>query len=592
MRAKLSWITTKRSGARAVRDVVVEVERLRVGRGTDNEVQLSGLSIALDHAALTRRGVELWIEMVRGDDLRVNGRVVTGCSLARGDVIRIGQYELRIVAPGDDADLVLEIEQMEASAGEAEALALRTKMGIADRFPRRALGWAAAVGIAGLAFAWPLLIDRGSASFDRRHLDEERPPLERTLASTLSTGPVSASHANFGDRCNACHVRAFDRVPDDACLGCHADIGAHVDAGAAPSSPTARKHGDELAASACVDCHVEHHGGATLATFPDSLCASCHGEDVAAGEEGADLLLRATDFATDHPEFRPMVVLEAGSRAQDRVSLADRPREQSGLRFPHDKHLVARLKAPDGEVTLACQDCHAPDPRGTTMRAILFERDCRRCHSLAFDARYPERQALHEQPEKLVEDLFEFYATQALRGAALDEQAPEIARRRPGRDLTEEERATVLQWVGEKTGRVTRFVFDEEGVCADCHTLTRKQDEVSVLPVHLVPFEGSTRWLSMALFRHDQHTSADCESCHEARAAGSATDLLLPGIARCRDCHGGGEPRLGKLTSACTSCHDFHRERFGAMRGEAPAAGSAPPSATASTAEADDESGR
>ena len=581
MRAKLSWITTKRSGARAVREVFVEVERLRVGRGTDNEVQLSGLSVALDHAALTRRGLELWIEKVRGDDLRVNGRVVNGSSLDEGDVIRIGQHELRVAAPGGDADLVLEIEQMEASRGEAEALALRTKMGVARSFPRRGLGWVAALAVAGLAFGWPLAVDRGAGSFDRRHLDEERPQLDRSLTASLSTGPVSASHSNFGDRCNACHVRAFDRVPDEACLACHADIGAHVATGA--SSPIARRHGGELEDSACVDCHGEHRGGATLATFPDSLCASCHGEDVTAGEEGADLLLRAVDFASDHPEFRPAVVLEAGSRARTRVSLAEKPKEQSGLRFPHDKHLVARLKAPDGEVTLACTDCHAPDPRGTTMRAIQFERDCRRCHSLAFDTRYPERQALHEKPTVLGEDLFEFYATQALRGAALDEQAPEVARRRPGRDLTEEERATVLQWVGEKTTRVLRFVLDEEGVCADCHTLAREGDVISVLPVHLVPFEGANRWLSMATFRHDQHTSAECESCHDAPGAGSATALLLPGIARCRDCHGGGEPRLGKLTSPCTQCHDFHRERYGAMRGVAPSLGSktAPAATTA-----------
>lgn len=590
MRAKLSWITTKRSGARAVRDVFVEVERLRVGRGTDNEVQLSGLSVALDHAALTRRGLELWIEKVRGDDLRVNGRVVSASSLDEGDVIRIGQHELRVAAPGDVADLVLEIEQMEASSGEAEALAQRTKMGVAGSFPRRAFGWAAALAVAGLGFGWPLAVDRGSGSFDRGHLDRDRPLLERSLASSLSSGPVSASHSNFGDRCNACHVRAFERVPDEACLACHAEIGAHVAAGAVVASATAREHGGELAGSACVDCHDEHRGGATLATFPDSLCAGCHGEDVDAAGAGAVLLLRAVDFATDHPEFRPAVVLEAGTRARTRVSLAEKPKERSGLRFPHDKHLAARLKAPDGEVTLACTDCHAPDPRGTTMRAIEFEKDCRRCHSLAFDARYPERQALHGSPAELVEDLFEFYATQALRGAALDEQAPEVARRRPGRDLTEEERAAVLEWVGEKTARVARFVFDEEGVCADCHTLGREGEEVTVLPVHLVPFEGGSRWLSMALFRHDQHGSAECESCHEARGSGTATDLLLPGIARCRDCHGRGEPRLGKLTSPCTQCHDFHRERFGAMHGDASSSGAGVPAAPATEAGA--ESGR
>ncbi len=287
------------------------------------------------------------------------------------------------------------------------------------------------------------------------------------------------------------------------------------------------------------------------------------------------MILRVTDFADDHPEFRPSVVLEAGSAARTRVSVVDKPREQSGLRFAHREHLVEHLNTPQGDVTLGCADCHQAEPYGTVMKSIVFEDTCQRCHSLAFDTRRPDRQALHGDPARLSEDLFEFYGSQALRGDALEADAPEVARRRPGRDLTEVERATVLQWVGEKTSRVRSFLLDENGVCAGCHVLEVDDGQIRIQPVNLVPLAvppgspqagNAQRWMPLAQFRHDKHASAECESCHAARQSESATDVLLPGIERCRECHGGEEPQAGRLVSPCTSCHDFHRERFGLMR--------------------------
>ncbi|HYC01012.1 MAG TPA: FHA domain-containing protein [Candidatus Limnocylindrales bacterium] len=558
MRARISYVTVKRSGTRAVRDVLLDVEVVRIGRGTDNEIQLPGLSVALEHAAIHLRQGRPWIEAVRGDDVRVGGRVASARALAIGDTIRIGPHELRVRAPEAGTDLAVEVEQIESAQASAADLARRTSLGIhRGRITRRKLAWAATLAAAAGLFALPWLSQRNAAPFDPSQPEAERSRGARILATAWSSGPLSASHAHFTEQCNACHVEGFEEVSDNACLACHGGIGAHAaeDAGGAGRDRTR-----------CVDCHDEHRGGRTLAAFPDSLCASCHANLRATYPETD--LLDAADFAAAHAEFRPAVLTQPGSEVQQRIPLDQSPREQSGLRFPHDEHLAGALRTALGPVVLECPSCHVADARGETMQAIDFEKHCRRCHTLAFDERAPDRHAVHGDPAALENDLFEFYATRALRGEEVDEEAPLVARRRPGRELTAEEKAGVIRWVGEKTARVRRLLLADSGACATCHVLERSAGDVRVLPARLVPFPGSERWLSRAIFEHRSHASTSCESCHAARRSASATDVLLPGIERCRQCHGGEQPRTGRIASPCTSCHDFHRERFGAMHGE------------------------
>jgi hypothetical protein len=38
----------------------------------------------------------------------------------------------------------------------------------------------------------------------------------------------------------------------------------------------------------------------------------------------------------------------------------------------------------------------------------------------------------------------------------------------------------------------------------------------------------------------------------------AASDVAMPGIAKCRECHGGSRPVEGKVTSNCMLCHGFH----------------------------------
>jgi len=61
-------------------------------------------------------------------------------------------------------------------------------------------------------------------------------------------------------------------------------------------------------------------------------------------------------------------------------------------------------------------------------------------------------------------------------------------------------------------------------------------------------------------------TMAGCDTCHEAAKSKAASDVLMPDIETCRDCHGSGDPHRNppdKVLSGCTMCHGFHDTRHG-----------------------------
>jgi hypothetical protein len=147
--------------------------------------------------------------------------------------------------------------------------------------------------------------------------------------------------------------------------------------------------------------------------------------------------------------------------------------EHSGLSFPHAKHLVPRLRAPIGEVQLSCADCHVPDTSRATMQPIIFAKNCQRCHSLAFDELHPDRQAPHAEPAVVRRGVLEFYATLALTGEARDPQAPEVARRRPGRDLTEPERLEALALGRSAHGLGSERLARRQRPCDECHAVAQ-----------------------------------------------------------------------------------------------------------------------
>ena len=72
-------------------------ERVRIGRGTDNEVRLSDIHVGLRAAALVVRDGVLYVDRLDTSPLEVNGAAVETAPLKPGDQILLGPYRIEIL---------------------------------------------------------------------------------------------------------------------------------------------------------------------------------------------------------------------------------------------------------------------------------------------------------------------------------------------------------------------------------------------------------------------------------------------------------------------------------------------------------------
>jgi hypothetical protein len=71
------------------------------------------------------------------------------------------------------------------------------------------------------------------------------------------------------------------------------------------------------------------------------------------------------------------------------------------------------------------------------------------------------------------------------------------------------------------------------------------------------------RYLLHGWFDHNAHKTETCQTCHKAEGSNVATDLLIPDLASCRNCHVGEngahlKPVEKPVKSGCAMCHDYH----------------------------------
>ncbi|MBI3781535.1 MAG: hypothetical protein HY278_10865 [candidate division NC10 bacterium] len=405
-----------------------------------------------------------------------------------------------------------------------------------------------------------------------------------------SSGPVSTSHAMFGVHCAQCHNPAFViavrdaragksywlRVTDKACLRCH-DGPVH--------------HDTQTFRPECDACHVEHKGHVVLAFMNSQHCTRCHADLLTKGP-ATPFARSIHTFSSGHPEF---AVLVRENNQTSRIRLDDKARlkDSAQVKLNHQKHLKPGLKGldilkarrgmkgliegPQG-LQLTCSYCHQPDGWRAYMAPIVYTKHCDlACHPLDFDASLPEAIAPHDRPAIVHAFLREVFTgtleeCQALKnkenqagGRAVEdlkkrcqdlelikvEEEEERPRGRAARREEPAEPSSPEQWVAAQMQSAEAVLFKQkEQKCQLCHMLTFVPEKLPEVAPTAIPI----RWLPHSRFDHGAHRMLACTECHKAAESKETTDVLLPSITTCRNCH----RDTGSARSGCVECHLYH----------------------------------
>lgn len=521
-------------------DEAVSVDRITIGRGTDQDIQLPDVRVTLAHAEIRPRQGGGWgLECLSENPVIVNGSPVTDCKLGAGDTIDCGRFRL-IVAPAEPgADLVLQIEERVSAREEKGRRRERYTLQLAETTLRkRRTAWGLVALVLVLLLALPVALRYGSFGAAGGSLD-----------AAWQAGPASAAHSGFIEDCDACHQAPFVAVRNDACLACHKQQAHHSD------HPDILAL-DDMGGARCGSCHLEHAGRDALIARKTELCTDCHAdpsERYAAAE-----LPPAGSFDDDHPGFTLSLPAWNDKGQAHPAELAQEPgpvREVSHLAYPHDVHLAKEgVSSPDGKRVMACADCHRP--MGASFAPIRMEDHCQSCHQLDFDPDVPGRRLPHRAPGEVAAIILDHFARMALVGGVQEPSAPEAVRllRRPGQAMRAEEREAAMSWAEQRAAQTMEDVFSRR-VCAECHQVHRTEDPAK--PWDVEPVELTASFLTGARFDHVAHRTEDCARCHASKDSKESSDVLIPPLANCRECH--GDPGAsGRIGTACVDCHGFH----------------------------------
>ena len=487
---------------------------LSIGRGTRAVLRSENPAVSLDHATITLdEGGYTITDLGSITGTYVNGRPVESERLKKGDSIDIG-------------DLRIDVETADPSKPLFIRVVVSVAAPVAEKRERKK------VAMAGAGELKAKRVDYADAFRLRRPYFTRLSVVALLLIFTLGIigeilksenrivfmpGGVSSAHARARDRggqpiaknCAACHD-PWRGVNDANCIVCHTK---------APHSEV------QVAAPSCVDCHMEHRGASKLASISDEKCVACHA-NLPAHRSRATL-----PAADDHiPNFENHSEFPKRSDADT-------------LRFNHRLHLqkAGVFNASGKREVLQCVSCHRlVESKGKADPApITFDANCRRCHQLTFDARFPDAEVPHGGDPGLV---YGFVLATYAGNRDIAGKSPAEVRR--------------MLTLRPQTSSDDRAVLNAEQViktkCALCHEIRRGGGRLAATPP-VIP----ARWFTHARFSHTQHRNIDCESCHgAARTSVPTSDVLLPGKSQCVECH--GTRGATRISSRCITCHDYH----------------------------------
>lgn len=556
--------TTAQGGETASRVARATVsETLSLGRAAACKIYLPAPQVRLEHASIRRAEDGFLILEGMGGTVQVDGRAVDLVRLAPGQVILIGPFEFAVtdVDHGPDCTQPLlklqfthkPVSQTRADTAPSQGGFRRSLVGL------RSMSW-----LAVLLFGLTLLALPLWQAYEPMALTLEGPAPVK-LDAIWNPGPISSAHKNIGNQCQNCHTKPFQRVRDLACVSCHQSAGPHI-----PShkSLQAKVFGGER----CASCHKEHQGDDSMKKVDAVGCEQCHSNVQAVAPSSN--LPPVGDFATAHPDFRLTMKVSANPDVLQRFAHTPTLQEASGLKFPHDVHLsILGVRSPGGpkgtggRVVLQCNSCHQLDSAQVRFQPVRMEQACISCHQLGMDAQSPARQVPHAKPELVTQALRDRFSALVLEQTPSQVVTVNSLLQGPQIPAARALSSTAARWVQDKTLAAATDMFENpKGTCLTCHNITRGAGPgAGGLPDWQVqPVLGNDHWLPKSKFAHAQHANATCSSCHAAAQSKASTDILIPPISTCRNCHIGTH-RLNlnvalpdKVISQCNSCHDFH----------------------------------
>lgn len=560
MKLLLVQITRNRQGQAARAEQILDIDTLRIGRGTDCKLHLSDPRVALHHATIGRAGDgEFFIEAAAGA-IRINGQFERAARLKLGQHIALGPFEIVVLDTQPDSaagsDLALSVELLEPLKDDFANARGSVRAGLRNTWlSKRLMSWLGASVMLLTFLVWPVL----NALDPAAHQAALRGTV--TPDAAWDPGPLASGHHSFGRDCAKCHATPFVQTKNEQCESCHRNIGWHF---VRDSQEKKALHEAVFMqsdnASRCASCHRDHKGPLGLVRQDSPLCTQCHAD--LKSRHAQTQLPDIADFARDHPPFKLTLLVpgKTGSAALVRIAQDDKSKlvEKSNLKFPHDVHLAQKgVRAPAGRITMECKNCHVPDETGTRFKPVTMKEHCQDCHSLEFEPKATTRQVPHGNVDDALATIREFYAQAALADTPIDVVVQDGIRR-PGERIAPAQRQSALKWATQKADQISRELM-EDRACFTCHQITRSDSSQGVTPSwKIAPIAITQHWLPKSRFPHDQHATHECSSCHKVAQSKLSSDVAIPDIKNCRECHGGNATAANKAPGTCQTCHGFH----------------------------------
>jgi hypothetical protein len=551
------------AGRELVRDRLLDQPGLTIGRAADNDIHLPDLAVEQHHIRIDLQGDDnLAVRALGTLGFTLDGRMVSDgtISLSTGGEIALGAARLAVAREADGSTSIT-IRQVTAEEGKGDAL---RGFALASVLPsKRAMSWAFAGAILLLLLMVPVAshLLRAPAKPD----PTGKTPGTVLLDSAWTSGDLSLKHHSLQDNCESCHVAAFESVQDETCVSCHKQTGDHASMPRLAKGAPALSPGDALqwrigeglgkeGPLGCVSCHSEHEGPVRQPAGSEAFCSDCH---KTLDKRLTDTQLsNAHDFGKAHPQLRPVYFASFGAAKPVRAVAGSVPAERSGLKFPHDVHMNARGGAARMAVSLGqygkpleCKDCHSLTPDKASFKEVKMEDACEGCHSLVSGRGISGFTKLrHGDVKDLAEDLARISSGPRAPVSPVRQRPGQIGSAAPA--YRADFGRPVRGYIGLSNA------LSAGGVCTECHLPTRgPTGQADLMPVNL-----PDRFLTSGYFNHEPHKQEKCTTCHAADTSKTASDLLIPDLKSCRECHLGASAAKTKtiVPSDCAMCHAYH----------------------------------